>query len=154
MNKITWGLLGLLLTSILNVGFVLLPKSLKSDNNLSILFMRIVFIISGIISLLSFFIPNLDYNKNIISNLKKHIDYKLVIFFALFLLIAYITIPLAINKGGPVTFVIINFNVAIVMLYGIFFMKDPYDSKLILSLLIFLLSGAYTVIHQNDLRIK
>tara|TARA_Y100000389_G_scaffold119941_1_gene117101 strand:+ start:2346 stop:2696 length:351 start_codon:yes stop_codon:yes gene_type:complete len=116
--------------------------------------MRIVFIISGIISLLSFFIPNLDYNKNIISNLKKHIDYKLVIFFALFLLIAYITIPLAINKGGPVTFVIINFNVAIVMLYGIFFMKDLYDFKLIISLLIFLLSGAYTVMHQNDLRIK
>ena len=66
----------------------------------------------------------------------------------------YISIILAVNKGGPVTFVIINMNLLSVILYGIFFMKDPYDFKLILAFIVYVLAGAFTVIHQNKLKKK
>ena len=65
-----------------------------------------------------------------------------------------IFILLAINKGGPISFVIINMNLIIVILYGIIFMKDPYDFKLILAFLIYILAGAFTVVHQNKLKKK
>lgn len=154
MNKIILGIIGLLLTSAVNIGFLLPSKSIKNDNNLSILFMRVIFIITGLISFLSFFIPGLKANKNILSNIKTHLDYKLIIYFAVILFLMNIFILLAINKGGPISFIIINFNVGIVILFGILFNKDPVDFKLILSLIIFLLVGIYTIIHQNELKLK
>ena len=81
MNKIILGIIGLLLTSAINIGFLLPSKSIKNDKNLSILFMRVIFIITGLISFLSFFIPGLKANKNILSNIKTHLDYKLIIYF-------------------------------------------------------------------------
>ena len=154
MNKILLGVIGLLISSALNIGFLFPSKVVKNSNNLSILLIRLSFILAGLISLVSMFIPGLEINKDILSNIKKYIDYKLVLFFAIILFIMYISIILAVNKGGPVTFVIINMNLLSVILYGIFFMKDPYDFKLILAFIVYVLAGAFTVIHQNKLKKK
>ena len=154
MNKIVLGLIGLLITSVYNIALLFPSKDIKNSTNLSLLFVRVVTVVMGLLAFLSFFIPGLDVNKNIISNIKKHIDFKLVALFTIIIFSMLVFILLAINKGGPISFVIINMNLIIVILYGIIFMKDPYDFKLILAFLIYILAGAFTVVHQNKLKKK
>ena len=59
MNKILLGVIGLLISSALNIGFLFPSKVVKNSNNLSILLIRLSFILAGLISLVSMFIPGL-----------------------------------------------------------------------------------------------
>ena len=111
-----------------------------------------MFILAGIISAISFFVPGIQLNNNLINNGFKYFDIKLLFGSAISLILFNIFLIFAFSSGGSLAIIITNLQLLVTILFGVFYLKEKINYKIWLAIIIYLLSGIYIVYEKNRIK--
>jgi len=153
MNWIFWALLSLFFISTSSILQLAVTHNLKKFE-VYFLFTRLIFIIAGIISVITFFIPGLHLNHNLLMEAKKNISPLAIIASGICLYLGITFKIFAFNKGGSLTLVIISFSLIINILFGTLFLKEKINIKIIIGIISFVLSAIYIIYNKHLLSKK
>jgi len=154
LNWITWSFLAMIGVSIFNILQILPSKNIEKNINLQMFYMRAILVIAGILAAISFFIPGLQLNNKLLKDANKYFDTKLLLGSAISLVIFNILLLFAFSKGGSLAGVIINLNLLLVILFGVFIMGEKTNVNIWLAVLLYLASGIYIVYEKNKISKK
>ena len=145
-----WGILAALGTSFWAIILSKVSPDILSDFKSKITYIRLVFIVAGILSFLTFLLPKYNWNEiNILNKIKKNINIKTLILVSTCLLFYQMCIIYAISIGGPLAQILINFNVFFIFLYISINSKSKFNFKLAFLTILYVLIGMY-IIYSNS----
>lgn len=138
-----WILLSLIAFFLVGLWNINLINIKEYSHNHILTWFRIMFVVSGFISLLSFLIYKPDIKLS-------EIEWKPLIYSGV-LLFAYQLLLLYIFSSHPSAFplVIINLNIVLVMLYQVIKLKKPISNELIVLLVLYLILGSVIIYKKN-----
>ena len=151
LNWIIYSFLTMIIISIFNILQVLPNKNIKKDINLQMLYMRIILIIAGIISCISFLIPGMKIDDIIIKKAIDLFDIKLILGSSICLFIFNILLLFSFSQGGLLAGVIINLNLIFSILFSVLVLKTKINFSIWIGLLLYTLSGIYVIYEKNKI---
>ena len=107
--------------------------------------MRMILIGCGIISLLTFLIPNIGFDKKIIDTIKTNIDYNIFFWSCIACTLTPLALIVAFSIGGPMAGVPKNMNLVFLLILSVLFLKDKpkLDASVIIGVIIYSLVGMF-----------
>ena len=145
-----YALISLAGVTLFNILQLILPRGISSDNTMMIFYIRLVIILEGIIALSTFLIPGLQPNKKLISK-AKDFNILLILGIAITLLIFHIFMLISLSKGGSIVMVVININLVLTLLFGIWILKEKINLQMGIAIIIYIIAGIYILYEKTKL---
>ena len=146
---IFWSILSLIFTSFQNI-FQLITEATIIDIQLTLLFVRMTLILAGLISAVSFLIPGLQINKELINKAKKEINPYILFGSAISLGLGTIFKIFAFISGSSIALIIIHFNLIISILFGFLFLNENINWKSWLAILLYICVGSFIIYEKKN----
>ena len=150
MNWIYFGILSLIFTSSFNIIQLVVSKSLNNQH-LDHIFIRFSFIILGLISAISFFIPGFRINRNLLNIARREINPFLVFGTALSLYLATTFKLFSFGSGSSLSLVIISLNIIVTILFGYLFLKENINLNIVIAIIIYISTGIYIIYSKQKI---
>ena len=151
MNWIISSVFAMLCVSLYSILFMLPDSIIKENNNLQFFYIRIILILVGFICILSLFIPGLSINNELINDAKNNFNVYLIVTTAITIFLFFYFLLNAFSEGGSISTVIVNINMILIILFGIFYMREKTNIQMIIGIVLYLLIGTYIIIEKNRL---
>ena len=146
---ILWSIACLIALVSFNILQLLCPKRIRIDLKLSLVYMRIILIVAGILSFISFLIPKINLNEELINKAIKYFNWKIIIGSAILLIAFNLLLLISLSLGGPIIEVIINLNLVFLVLFGVFFLREKINLNIWIGIILYLLIGCYIIYEKN-----
>ncbi len=127
----------------------LVDHNIKDNLNLIFIYIRLILIISALISLLSFLIPKYSINKNQIIVMKENINIYILLASAIILFTYQYFVLYALNEGGSLSMVIVGLNLPILIVISSLFLKQKVNVWIWLGLAIYVLLGSWIGVYKT-----
>lgn len=133
---ILWSILAMFGTAMWNINLINIKKH---SNNKTLTWFRIVLVVAGILSLISFYFFKPDININELKWLPLIYSGILLLGYQILLLYAFS------SSLSAFPLIIVNLNIAIVFLYQVFIMNKPLTMELFILLLLYIVVGSMVI---------
>ena len=141
LNPIIWGLIAALGAATWNLVLVNSNKNILDNSDIKSLYLRIIIVIAGLISLITLFLPKIGINKEKYDIIKKNTSIYYILFASVVFIGYQLLLIYAFSSGGATATALINLNIIFMIIYGIFFNKSRVDFYLWIFLIIYTIFG-------------
>ena len=141
LNPIIWGLIAALGAAAWNLVLVNSNKNILDNSDIKSLYLRIIIVIAGLISLITLFLPKIGINKEKYDIIKKNTSIYYILFASVVFIGYQLLLIYAFSSGGATAAALINLNIIFMIIYGIFFNKSRVDFYLWIFLIIYTIFG-------------